>query len=325
MSTHDFEEQLRAANLVNMRYYPYIRSPGIDNFIVRFLFAYLKVINGCSIESLQAFTVYDYINFPEKSYDNWIVFEDFIAVLMKIYVHHIRADWVRVNEESENRFVMSPCGRYRYLSGIFFVVHTGFKYPHRIGNPTIDKPFFIVPDLRRQERQRRPRIVSARHLRSEQTTKDFILKKCMLQQWSGIDVMENCPDGRGRGLIASKRFHQHEVLLDYHAKLISRGEANEIEDTSYLFCAPKYDLFWDGSAEFCECHPQSRLLGRLANFAAKNTPECNATPQLFSINSRSRKQKPFYAIVLVASRQIEPLEEIRFDYGDRACLALFRN
>ena len=249
---------------------------------------------------------------------------------MEIYLCHIRVHWV--NDASEHHFVTSPCGKYRYLSGYFFITPTGLPNPsideymaRDLGNNNAIEELTNIRETADEKKiRRRTRIVSARNLRSDQITKDFVFEKCMLQQWFGIDVMENCPDGRGRGLIASRRFNKHEVLLDYHAKQVSRAETNEIEDTSYLFCASN-GLFWDGSAEFCECHPQSRLLGRLANFAAKNTPECNATPQLFSINSRSRKQKPFYAIVLVASRQIEPLEEIRFDYGDRACLALFRN
>jgi hypothetical protein len=321
-----FEEQFHAAGVMLL---PYVSSEAKDWFIFSFLFTYLNIVCGYSLQSLRSFTAYDFINLTERGYDNWIV-DDFVARLMKIYFCYIRVNWVK----EENEFVASPCGKYRYLSGYFFVNMLGLPNPNidedlacDLGNNNAIQQLANLPETSDKKRRRRARIVSARNLRSDQTTKEFIFEKCMLQQWFGIDVMEKCPGGRGRGLIAAKGFQKHEVLLDYHGKKISRAEANEIDEdiddhrSSYLFCGPD-GLFWDGSAEFCECHPQSRLLGRLANFAAKYTYECNAMPQLFACATYN--SKPFHAIVLVATREIEPLEEIRFDYGDRRCLKLFK-
>ncbi len=146
----------------------------------------------------------------------------------------------------------------------------------------------------------------------------------MLQQWIDVDVKEKCPEGRGRGIVASKEFLKYDIILDYHARVISKDEMTEIaeDDRSiYLFCGTN-GLFWGCSHESCTCHPQSRLLGRLANFAAKGIPECNVKPQLFQFQP-SAKSPIFHTIILVATRDIAPLEELRFDYGDNACLELF--
>jgi hypothetical protein len=113
-------------------------------------------------------------------------------------------------------------------------------------------------------------------LRCSNAIKEQVYETCLLQQWVGLDVDEQCPGGRGRGVIASRNFAKNEILIDYHARLITKEEKDEIaatERSSYLFCGPN-GLFWDGSAEACVCHPQSRLLGRLVNFAATGTGYC---------------------------------------------------
>ena len=153
-----------------------------------------------------------------------------------------------------------------------------------------------------------------------------VYEKCLLQNWTGLDVDEKCPGGRGRGIISSHGFSKNAIIVDYHAWQISKDEAAIIEQDpedyryNYLFCGPS-GLFWDGSPESCVCHPQSRLLGRLANFAQKNTIECNAMAQLFQFKSCTQV---FNAIILVATRDIAVQEEVRFDYGDKNCLELFK-
>jgi hypothetical protein len=153
-----------------------------------------------------------------------------------------------------------------------------------------------------------------------------VYEKCMAQEWHGVEVKEKCDD-RGRGVIAMRPFLKGEIIVDYHAREISRIEMETIMDASddddrrsdYIFCGPN-SLFWDGSAESCHCHPQNRLIGRLINFAPKSSPECNAKPQFFQFMAYN---KLFNTILLVAARDIDMLEEIRFDYGDNTCLEMF--
>jgi hypothetical protein len=99
------------------------------------------------------------------------------------------------------------------------------------------------------------------------------------------------------------------------AKAILDAADDQDRRSDYLFCAPG-GLFWDGSAETCDCHPETRKFGRLLNFASADSRECNAKPQLFQLPQ-------FTCVLIVATRDIEPLEEIRFDYGDEKCRELF--
>ncbi len=104
-------------------------------------------------------------------------------------------------------------------------------------------------------------------------------------------MAENCND-RGRGVVAIRKFAQNEIVVDYHAEFVSRAKSvtilsAETEDdhrSDNLFCLPG-GIFLDGSAETCECHPQTRLMGRLLNFARKESAECNARPEYFEVRA----------------------------------------
>ncbi len=61
-------------------------------------------------------------------------------------------------------------------------------------------------------------------------------------------------------------------------------------------------------------------MGRLFNFAEKGTPECNAHPEYFEIHANGEH---FKTVIFVADREIQMLEEIRFDYGDSSCIEMF--
>ena len=97
--------------------------------------------------------------------------------------------------------------------------------------------------------------------------------------------------------------------------------------SDYLFCGPR-GLILDGSSEnACGCHPDNRLIGSLLKYAATGTSECNASAQYFhflpTTGNTFLPATLFRDIIFIAARDIAPLEEIRFDYGDRTCDDMF--
>lgn len=161
-----------------------------------------------------------------------------------------------------------------------------------------------------------------------------VFERCHLQSWSHLAVREDCgsdKNGRkiGRGVIAMVPFKQNEILLDYHGRLVSASEHDTIykidndadRRSDYLFVGLQ-GLIVDGSSDTCECHPHTRLLGRLVNHATRNTPACNVVPRFFRhVAANSKKIHLF--IIFVAARDIEPLEELRYDYNDQNCSEMF--
>lgn len=135
---------------------------------------------------------------------------------------------------------------------------------------------------------------------------------------------------RGRGVVATTFFEKGEILLNYHGRKITPNEGREMLMTldandrrsDYVFFGP-WGLCVDGSAERCPCHPNVRTMGRLLNWANKGTPECNIRARYFA--SERRNEQALEAILFVASRNISPLEELRFDYGDKDCKDIFGN
>ena len=312
---------------------PYTSSPEKDMFMFKFIVTYLVMIKQFSLKSLEDFTTYDFINLQNQPYQNWQLGK-FEMQLLGVFYRIVRANWIVNAVDAVTVMVKSPCGNFIALTSKFFV--------NNLGRPELEVDNEIHKDIMNNNlqlnfsagtRQRRTRLsstssssgISVNRLRSSNATKEHVYEKCLLQQWTGLDVDENCPGGRGRGLIAPRNFSKNEILIDYHARQITKEEQEEIaasERSNYLFCGPN-GLFWDGSAEVCVCHPQSRILGRLVNFAASGTLECNVKPQLFQF----KPPKPaavFHAVILVAARDIAVAEELRFDYGDKNCLELFR-
>ena len=309
----------------------YTSTPAKDQFMFTFIVTYLSVMKKFSDESMSNFTAYDFINLDNQRYWNLNSFE---TEILNIYFRLIRCNWLKnTNNEDLTVYVKSPCRQYVSVTGKFFVNQNGGTH--------WEVDLTIADDLMNQNMLPLTKMMTSKTTRPRRTStsmstsvmqmvnslsiKESVHERCMLQQWNDVDVKEMCPGGRGRGLIASRRFLKNDILVDYHARVITQNEKEDImtaDDSrmNYLFCAP--GLVWDGSAEWCSCHPQSRLLGRLVNFAKKSTVECNARPQLFEF--KHSKSSVFNAIILVATRDIEPLEELRFDYGDNACLELFK-
>lgn len=322
--TMDIAEQLHYSGLL-----PYTSSPANDLFMFSFLTTYLMVVKQFSVEKIRDYTTYDFINLK------WSLTE-VEAQLFKIYFQLIRVKWIGLTaSKSEDLTTLqaSPCGLYVSVTSKFFVNHLGVSADWNV-DKGIAEDLLNKNTLRRSQfeevammttRSRRERRLSVSAMRNCQDVKQSVYEKCMLQQWGDVEVNEECPGGRGRGIVATRFFHKNNIIVDYHARVISKEEKNGIlEDnrSNYLFCGPS-GLYWDGSSESCICHPQSRLLGRLANFAKKDTLECNVKPQLFEYKLTSKSTRVFHTIIIVAIRDIAPMEELRYDYGDRVCLELF--
>lgn len=127
-----------------------------------------------------------------------------------------------------------------------------------------------------------------------------------------------------------RSFQAGETICDYHAPQISEAEAEGIvhseeacdRRSDYLFSAYVTThgwIYWDASAESCACHPQTRVLGRLINFAENGSHACNTRPTLCVFGSKKTDAE----LIFVATRDISVLEEVCYDYGDKKCRELF--
>jgi hypothetical protein len=100
-------------------------------------------------------------------------------------------------------------------------------------------------------------------------------------------------------------------------------QSNDSDDrrSDYTFCVPSHGLFYDASKEFCPCHPGTITMGRLLNFAPSNSKFNNIKPEFFEFAIGDGEV--FKTLLFIATRDIDVFEELRFDYGDKNCVALF--
>ena len=92
--------------------------------------------------------------------------------------------------------------------------------------------------------------------------------------------------------------------------ITTQSVLSERENTKYMMdCG---DVVFDATLERCACHPKWRTFGRLLNHRQSSHPECNVRAKRVTL-----KDKP--VILFIAKRQIEPLEELCFDYKDPKC------
>ena len=74
----------------------------------------------------------------------------------------------------------------------------------------------------------------------------------------------------------------------------------------------------DAGSEHCETHPGNRCLGRIANHLRITTANIDATEiALEKVIPKTR------VVVFKALRDIEPYEQLCWDYGDKAAQELF--
>ncbi len=269
-------------------------------------------------EELNNFSTYDFLNFTEcdAGYFSRFFSCDFSKdeyKTLEVFYKTARKRWV-ARLVSEPDFVMREVGGVQFASSKFFPQSTFV-------------PQTTARCRRRLSTARTPPLTLSL-VRSSGKVREEANIRCQTQEWDGLEVKESWGN-KGRAVFAMKDFNAGDILCDYHAPMISQAEAEGIQTTtdpndrrSESLSTAKVDrgwAYWDGSAEKCACHPETRIIGRLFNFGKKGTNQCNASPTLCVFG----KKKADTVILLVASRDISPLEEVCFDYGDKDCLSLF--
>ncbi|KAH8294205.1 hypothetical protein KR054_009427 [Drosophila jambulina] len=116
--------------------------------------------------------------------------------------------------------------------------------------------------------------------------------------------------GKGRGVVAERAFKRNEFVVEYVGDLISIGEASEREKRYALDenagCYMYY--FKHKTQQYCiDATVDTGKLGRLINHSRNG----NLMTKVVVI-----KQRPH--LVLLAKDDIEPGEELTYDYGDRS-------
>ena len=80
----------------------------------------------------------------------------------------------------------------------------------------------------------------------------------------------------------------------------------------------------DSSEDFCSCYPEMRTMGRLLNWGLAGSNEANAKVVPYNLSHLGPCfAEPPKGIMFVASKDIAPLDEICYDYGDDICRELF--
>ncbi|KAK2902077.1 lysine methyltransferase 5Ab [Channa argus] len=116
--------------------------------------------------------------------------------------------------------------------------------------------------------------------------------------------------GKGRGVFAVKGFKKGEFVVEYHGALLEQAEAKKREaqyaKDPQTGCYMYY--FQYQSKTYCvDATKETSRLGRLVNHSKTG----NCQTKLHAIDGTPH-------LILVASRDIKPEEELLYDYGDRS-------
>ena len=138
------------------------------------------------------------------------------------------------------------------------------------------------------------------------------------QHWPFLQICEKIVfdnGASGRGVVATTPINKHEVVCDYHTDvIITQSVMCQRENTQYILdCG---DIVFDATLDTYECHPGRRTFRRLLNYRPDNHPQCNVRMKRMVINGKN-------AILLIAKRDIDALEEICFDYKEPKCKGEF--
>ncbi|KAK6620596.1 Histone-lysine N-methyltransferase PR-Set7 [Polyplax serrata] len=135
------------------------------------------------------------------------------------------------------------------------------------------------------------------------------LEECVLsQREEGLKVVNF--EGKGRGVVTTRKFYKGEFVVEYSGELIDMLEAktreNNYAEDQNTGCYMYY--FKYKSNKYCvDATAETGKLGRLVNHSRNG----NLTTKIISINSIPH-------LVLIAKEDIEFGEEVCYDYGDRS-------
>ena len=125
-----------------------------------------------------------------------------------------------------------------------------------------------------------------------------------------IKLKETSPR-KGRGVEATRKIEKDEFVVEYCGELVNSKEAKErefVNDGNYLF------FFKDHDQTFCiDATKEDFKFGRLINHSKLFA---NLMPKKIIIDNVPR-------LFFVAKDQIQPGEQLYYDYGDRRKGAMF--
>ncbi|XP_077083203.1 uncharacterized protein LOC143736351 [Siphateles boraxobius] len=103
----------------------------------------------------------------------------------------------------------------------------------------------------------------------------FIIRCVSEQTWSGLAI-KDFGAKQGLGVVATRPFSKHDIVCDYHGRVISAAEGRAMvqglhDKAGYLlfFTAGQRDLCIDAQTFPCECHPAIDTVGRRINHSSK--------------------------------------------------------
>ena len=152
----------------------------------------------------------------------------------------------------------------------------------------------------------------------------MLSQRCKTQQWPGICLAKMSQ--YGRCVIATQNFSKDDILMDYHGEVylnISFNQVLEKEGVEQEFVleviSGSQKTIIDATKEICSLHPSVRCPGRLANHSQLKTNAANMKPTVIELYHDGSK-----IVVFRATRDIQPFEQLRWDYNDPVANRLFQ-
>ena len=114
--------------------------------------------------------------------------------------------------------------------------------------------------------------------------------------------------GMGRGVITTKFFSKNSFVVEYAGRLVDWKTSFKLHNELYAEEHGSY-IFWfkaNGSSWAIDATQESSRMGRLINHSLRHF---NLIPKVFILEGQPR-------IYMVARRDINPGEQLTFNYGD---------
>lgn len=123
------------------------------------------------------------------------------------------------------------------------------------------------------------------------------------KEWPGLLIKRSSESGRG--VVTGQRFASGTVVCDYRGVLYRAASKSwkDVEDTSYLFC---FNV--NGESVFIDAIEEDGSIGRLINHSKTKA----------NLKPRSHMRGKEIHLLLYATRDLLPGEELYFNYGDRS-------
>ena len=82
---------------------------------------------------------------------------------------------------------------------------------------------------RRSLRSRNDQSITEKRLREVHSWhfREKVLERCLTQEWPGVEVQEQCGN-RGRGVVATRKFQEGQIILDFHGHRIPVKDGGQL-------------------------------------------------------------------------------------------------